>query len=201
MLDIEMLKKYNEEQRRWIEGVAKDGIKGYGYYHKKLLQSLEKETVMLRQIISRCPNFFHREYPRNYFRNFDILICYEPICGRKRYVINLPHLLPNRRDLLTNFKRSIVDALKCEIMEYYENNRPEIIERASVTFINYYAPSINRQLRHDNDNTEISSVLNALTGFFIPDDSNLCCDLHILSRDAESSYTKIIIEERGGENE
>lgn len=200
MLDEKKLEKFNNEQRNLILNINKRSTQISSLFHERLLDSLEKETVYLRQIISMCPNEFRRRgfFPRN---RYEIIINSEEVNGQVRYIIELPFLLGNRRNPLTNFKRTIASDTHTDVLNFYREKNPKMIENASVTFINYYAPSVHRRLRHDNDNTEISSILNILTGFLIPDDSCLCCDLHILSREAEKSYTKVIVEERKGIDE
>lgn len=200
MLDKKVLEKFNKEQEKLIGIIVRKDSLIAGVTYEKLLESLEKETVYLRQLISMCSSGFNEQcnLPDN---KYEISVKSEQYSGKRRYILELPFLLPNRRSSKTNFKRTIVSDTHHSILEYCKKVHPKMIRNASVTFINYYAPSVHRKLRHDNDNTEVSAVLNTLTGFFIPDDNSLCCDLHIISREGEKSYTKVIVEERIDENE
>ena len=200
MIDKKDLMKYNKTQEKLIDNIIYYNFCSPSVFHEKLLVSLEKEVVCLRQLISMCPDQHkkHWNFPAN---SYEISIKSEQSNGHIRYVLDLPFLLPNRRSPKTNFKRTIANDVHSCILDFCEKENPKMINNASVTFINYYAPSVNRKLRHDNDNSELSSILNALTGFLIPDDNSLCCDLHIISREADKSFTRVIVEKRLIEND
>ena len=161
---------------------------------EQYLYCCERLTVYLRQVISCFPEIMHKTYTETASAEaYEIYIQQRNESDSQTYIIDLPFLLPNRRTAASAFKRTIVQSLRQAIQKFCQDNSISSIEKASVSFISYYAPSESRKMRHDNDNVEISCVLNALTGFLIPDDSSLCCDLHILSRLGDHSFTRITI--------
>ena len=195
MNEIKQLKEFLLKQEKQLRKLESTDIKSKIKKLEEYLVLIEKETVYLRYLISVIPNNCRTHIsitPNDY--NYDIKIQSEEIDGQNAYIINLPFLLPNRRTSTAYFKRSIAENLRFVLMDYCSKNNISPFQKASVTFISYYTPNTKRKLQHDNDNTEISVVLNTLTGLLIPDDSSLCCDLHILSRESnKSSFTQIII--------
>ena len=163
---------------------------------EEILFSNERLTVYLRQsvsMLSKETTDFENE--DSSAEAYGISIRKEIINNKPAYVIDLPFLLPNRRTATTYVKRTIIAALRKQLSSFCRENCVTPLDKASVTFVSFYAQSANRKLRHDNDNTEVSSVLNALTGLLIPDDSSLCCDLHILSRSHNKSFSRVVVEE------
>ena len=162
---------------------------------EELLLSNERLTVYLRQLISTLSDETVCFKDEDFEKAYEISICKEIINQKPAYVIDLPFLLPNRRTATTYLKRTIVAALRKQLSRFCRENKVKPLGKASVTFISFYSQNTNRKLRHDNDNTEVSGVLNALTGLLIPDDSSLCCDLHILSRSHNKSFSRVVVEE------
>ena len=163
---------------------------------EEMLFSNERLTVYLRQSISMLSEeTADFEYGDSSAEPYEISISKEIINQKPAFVIDLPFLLPNRRTATTYFKRTIVAALRKQLSRFCRENKVKPLGKASVTFISFYSQNTNRKLRHDNDNTEVSGVLNALTGLLIPDDSSLCCDLHILSRSHNKSFSRVVVEE------
>ena len=160
-----------------------------------LLFSVERLTVHIRQLISTLPENREDCYEADEVaaEAFEISIFADSHNGKPAYDIDLPFLLPNRRTSMTCFKRTIVQAVRKALRDFCAENSIKPFARASVTFVSFYAPNQNKKMRHDNDNTEISGVLNALTGLLISDDSSLCCDLHILRRNGSKSFTRVIV--------
>lgn len=195
MNEIKQLKEFLLKQEKQLRKLESTDIKSKIKKLEEYLVLIEKETVYLRYLISTIPNDYRTDKsltPNDY--HYDIKIKSEYIDGQNVFIINLPFLLPNRRTSATYFKHSIAESLRFVLMDYCSKNNILPFKKASVTFISYYAPNTKRKLQHDNDNTEISVILNTLTGFLIPDDSSLCCDLHILSRESDiSSFTQILI--------
>ena len=163
---------------------------------EEMLFSNERLTVYLRQSISMLSEeTADFENEDSSAEAYGISIRKEIFNQKSAYVIDLPFLLPNRRTATTYVKRTIIAALRKQLSSFCRENCVTPLDKASVTFVSFYAHSANRKLRHDNDNTEVSSVLNALTGLLIPDDSSLCCDLHILSRSHNKSFSRVVVEE------
>ena len=163
---------------------------------EEMLFSNERLTVYLRQSISMLSEeTADFENEDSSAEAYGISIRKEIFNQKSAYVIDLPFLLPNRRTATTYVKRTIIAALRKQLSSFCRENCVTPLDKASVTFVSFYAHSANRKLRHDNDNTEVSSVLNALTGLLIPDDSSLCCDLHILSRSSNKSFSRVMIEQ------
>lgn len=195
MIDYERLLFYLKQQEKKIIKLSDIKNENKREALEKLLCIAEKQVVVIREYLSAIS-----------VSKPDKLLCYDSdfcefnICIKPytegRYTITLPFLLPNRRTSTTYFKRSIADSLRSALKEFCDKNSVQPFEQASVTFVSYYSPSADRKMRHDNDNVEISVILNCLTGLMIPDDSSICCDLHLLSRDSDRSYTKIVVKSK-----
>ena len=162
---------------------------------EEMLFSNERLTVYLRQLISTLSDETVCFKDEDFEEAYEITVYKEMINQKTAFVIDLPFLIPNRRTATTFFKRTIVAALRKQLSRFCRENKVKPLGKASVTFISFYSQNTNRKLRHDNDNTEVSGVLNALTGLLIPDDSSLCCDLHILSRSHNKSFSRVVVEE------
>ena len=196
MIELKELEKTINTERTLIQRLKYSEHKTQEELSEKLLCLAEKQVVVIREYLSAIS-----------ISKPDKLLCFDSdfcefnICIKPytegRYTITLPFLLPNRRTSTTYFKRSIADSLRSALKIFCDKNSVQPFEQASVTFVSYYSPSAERKMRHDNDNVEISVILNCLTGLLISDDSSLCCDLHILSREADRSYTKIVVKSKG----
>lgn len=195
MLDINSIEKINKMESVVIQRIKNSNSETKRGLLEKLLLSAEKLTVITRECLSMCSERKAEDLIFIDAKNgeFNISIKSDK---NDSFIITLPFLLPNRRTAATYFKHSLIESLRDSLKIFCKRNHVIPFQYASVTFITYYSPSSTRNSRHDNDNSEISIVLNALTGFLIPDDSSLCCDLHILSREAEEPYTKIIVSNR-----
>lgn len=195
MIELKELEKTINTERTLIQRLKYSEHKTQGELFEKLLCLAEKQVVVIREYLSAIS-----------VSKPDKLLCFDADSGEinisikpntdDSYIITLPFLLPNRRTSTTYFKRSIADSLRSALKIFCDKNSVRPFEKASVTFVSYYTPSAERKMRHDNDNVEISVILNCLTGLFIPDDSSLCCDLHILSREADRLYTKIVVKSK-----
>lgn len=199
MIDLTVLKKAYQNQERLLNKLNKSDIKSESYMLEQLLSVCEREIVFIRQSLSNLSLIKPRD--NNLAANcscryYGIVINDLSNTSRRKYLIELPFLLPNRRTAATNFKRTLVKCLRENLKSFCDIHNIQPLDSASVTFISYYIKSAERKMRHDNDNTEISAVLNALTGLLIADDNSVCCDLHLLSRTAVISSTKIIIESK-----
>ena len=195
MIELKELEKTINTERTLIQRLKYSEHKTQGELFEKLLCLAEKQVVVIREYLSAIS-----------VSKPDKLLCFDADSGEINisikpntgsYIITLPFLLPNRRTSTTYFKRSIADSLRSALKIFCDKNSVRPFEKASVTFVSYYTPSAERKMRHDNDNVEISVILNCLTGLLISDDSSLCCDLHILSREADRSYTKIVVKSKG----
>ncbi len=194
MFELKVPEKALREQQRNLDKLRKSDDRFRLELLENMLYSCERLTVYLRQCISMCPNtIMSNELHGLSEQQYDITVESEGEGETRAFFITIPFLLPNRRNAATGFKRTIADSVCISVLRFCRLNNISPLRTASVTFISYYAPSEERKMRHDNDNTEISIILNALTGLLISDDSSLCCDLHLLSRTAKKSYTKIII--------
>ena len=61
MLDKKVLEKFNKEQEKLIGIIVRKDSLIAGVTYEKLLESLEKETVYLRQLISMCSSGFNEQ--------------------------------------------------------------------------------------------------------------------------------------------
>lgn len=199
MTDLTVLKKAHQNQERLLNKLSNSDLMAEADILEQLLSEHEREIVFLRQALSD----FYLINPKDKNLNADCSSRYYGIVikdlsstSHRKYLIELPFLLPNRRTAPTNFKRTLVKSLREDLKRFCDIHNVQPLDNASVTFISYYIESSERKMRHDNDNTEISAVLNALTGFLLADDSSTCCDLHLLSRTALLPSTKILIESK-----
>ena len=194
MLELKALKKALMEQQRNLDKLRKCDDRFRLEHLEDMLYGCERLTVYLRQCISMCPQAILTDGFNDLSdQQYGISVDSKGVGAERVFFVTLPFLLPNRRTAVTGFKRTIAEAVHNAIFRYCKAHDASPFDKASVTFISFYAPSEERKMRHDNDNTEVSVILNALTGLLISDDSSLCCDLHLVSRTAEKSYTKIII--------
>ena len=196
MLSTAIIEKAFRQQENLLRSLQNADTESTGKWLEDFLFSLERLTVHVRQLVSTLPEnradcYGHGDVSAD---AFEISVFTDSLNGKPAYVIDLPFLLPNRRTSTSFFKRTIVQAIRKALRDFCAQNSIKPFEKASVTFVSFYVPNQNRKMRHDNDNTEISGVLNALTGLLIHDDSSLCCDLHILSRDGNKSFSRVIIE-------
>lgn len=197
MNELRRLKDYLASQGKAIRKLEHADAINMRKHLEELLYMVEKESVYLRYLISLMPDAnSDLHYPDSFKDNYNIAVNMDCIDGQTAFVIDLPFLLPNRRTATTEFKRTIAESLRFVLRSFCKKNRVLPLQKAVVTFVSYYAPSEIRKLNHDNDNAEISVVLNTLTGLLIPDDSSLCCDLHILSVESNKSFTRIIVQNK-----
>lgn len=197
MNELSRLKDYLASQGKAIRKLEHAEALNIRKHLEELLYMVEKETVYLRYLISLMPDAnSDMHYPESIKNSYEIAVNMDCIDGQTAFVIDLPFLLPNRRTATTEFKRTIAESLRFVLRSFCKKNRVLPLQKAVVTFVSYYAPSNIRKLNHENDNAEISVVLNTLTGLLIPDDSSLCCDLHILSVESNESFTRIIVQNK-----
>ena len=195
MNELSRLKAYLASQGKAIRKLEHADALNIRKHLEELLYMVEKESVYLRYLISLMPDAYSDlQFPEIFQNNYNIAVNMDCIDGQTAFVIDMPFLLPNRRTATTEFKRTIAESLRFVLRSFCKKNKVLPLQKAVVTFVSYYAPSEIRKLNHDNDNAEISVVLNTLTGLLIPDDSSLCCDLHILSVGSNESFTRIIVQ-------
>ena len=197
MNELRRLKAYLASQGKAIRKLEHADALNMRKHLEELLYMVEKESVYLRYLISLMPDAYSDlQFPEIFQNNYNIVVNMDCIDGQTAFVIDLPFLLPNRRTATTEFKRTIAESLRFVLRSFCKKNRVLPLQKAVVTFVSYYAPSNIRKLNHDNDNAEISVVLNTLTGLLIPDDNSLCCDLHILSVESNKTFTRIIVQNK-----
>ena len=197
MNELSRLKAYLASQGKAIRKLEHADALNIRKHLEELLYMVEKESVYLRYLISLMPDAYSDlQFPEIFQNNYNIAVNMDCIDGQTAFVIDMPFLLPNRRTATTEFKRTIAESLRFVLRSFCKKNKVLPLQKAVVTFVSYYAPSEIRKLNHDNDNAEISVVLNTLTGLLIPDDSSLCCDLHILSVGSNESFTRIIVQNK-----
>ena len=192
------LKTLYEKQLKMLSKLERSDPKAEQELLEKLLALVERETVVVRQMLSECAVVIEREsFFDSSADNYGISIIKNLNNGHPVYIARLPFLLPNRRTAATDFKRTIAKSFRAALRKFCVENGVTPIERASVTFTLFYKET-SRQ-RPDADNIEISAILNQLTGLLIADDNAGCCHLHIPSRQTDGlcpSYTQIIISSR-----
>lgn len=192
------LKTLYEKQLKMLSKLERSDPKAEQELLEKLLALVERETVVVRQMLSERAVVIEREsFFDSSADNYGISISKNLNNGQPMYIARLPFLLPNRRTAATDFKRTIAKSFRAALRKFCIENGVKPLERASVTFTLFYKET-SRQ-RPDADNIEISAILNQLTGLLIADDNAGCCDLHILSRQTDGlcpSYTQIVISSR-----
>ena len=192
------LKTLYEKQLKMLSKLERSDPKAEQELLEKLLALVERETVVVRQMLSERAVVIEREsFFDSSADNYGISIIKNLNNGHPVYIARLPFLLPNRRTAATDFKRTIAKSFRAALRKFCVENGVTPIERASVTFTLFYKET-SRQ-RPDADNIEISAILNQLTGLLIADDNAGCCHLHIPSRQTDGlcpSYTQIIISSR-----
>lgn len=109
--------------------------------------------------------------------------------------IDLPFLLPDRNSATQEIQQRILMLVRGEADKLCWQGYCRLFDRATVTFINYFSPGSEEKKTYDSGNIEINSVLSAIAGLLIPEDISMCCDLKILSREAQYTFTRIIIKE------
>ena len=192
------LKTLYEKQLKMLSKLERSNPEAEQELLEKLLALVERETVVVRQMLSERAVVIEREsFFDSSADNYGISISKNLNNGQPMYIARLPFLLPNRRTAATDFKRTIAKSFRAALKKYCIENGVAPFDRASVTFTLFYKETVRQ--RPDADNIEISAILNQLTGLLIADDNSACCDLHILSRqtaDMRPSFTQIEISSR-----
>ena len=90
------------------------------------------------------------------------------------YKITLPYLMPNKRERKSYYKNAITNTVANAVDLFCKNNEIDQFNYATVFFVSSYE---NQSLNVDNDNKEVTSILNGLIGRFIVDDRASSCDI------------------------
>lgn len=112
------------------------------------------------------------------------------------YHITLPLFLPNKRSSWELFKKTIAQSVNSCVTDFCRNNNVLPIKNSAVLFISWYGKD--KIYINDNDNKEMSIILNAISGIngLITSDNGVECSTHCESHaNSCNNHTDIYITE------
>ena len=113
------------------------------------------------------------------------------------YHITIPIFIPNKRSSWELYKKTIGLSVGFSISDFCKRNSVTPISNSAVLFVNWY--NNNKIYINDNDNKEMSIILNAISGIngIIKSDNGVACSVHCESYISESnSHTDIYVTEQ-----
>lgn len=145
----------------------------------------ERITCSLRQLASQIPGYRMTYLAQaadaqgvSVTQNGDVLS------------ITLPGLLPKRQIGVRN--DFLMEPLFYALTQYAMSNPVYRYERSTVCFFHIYDKNIHPYVR-DHDNVECKQVLDAVTLFFLTDDSGSYCNIFHTSQEGVEDQTQIYI--------
>lgn len=104
--------------------------------------------------------------------------------------VTLPGLLPKRQVGVRN--DFLMEPLFYALSQHAMSHPIKRYQRSTVCFFHIYDSNIHPYIR-DHDNVECKQVLDAVSLFFLPDDSGAYCDIYHTSRIGATDKTQIFI--------
>lgn len=101
----------------------------------------------------------------------------------------LPSLLPHTKQNI-NIKRALELSIGEKAERLFSEDKPKYFTEAVFIIRHIYAKN---SLKRDNDNIEVSTIINVFSSIFMPDDSPTYCDNYYTGRTGKKDCTEIFI--------
>jgi hypothetical protein len=147
----------------------------------------EKIACRLRHLIGEC-GMIRREYLMKQVADAHGITVEQ---SEKVITITLPHLLPKAtRPRSGEF---IVQPLHYAMQKHCSENEVYELRECTVCFVHIYDENLSLSRIRDYDNVETRNVLNAVSTFFMTDDSGRLCDVFHTTKLGKDPCTQIHI--------
>jgi len=108
-------------------------------------------------------------------------------------IIKLPALIPKKRQEMGKF---FIDALYCAFNGYVATHESSNFNECVVYIANIYSKDVPKRRLRDYDNTETKQLIDAISAFFLTDDSGRFIDVHNATELGDTECTIVYLVEK-----